>query len=156
MVVAALEHALGSDATMVKEAKAQAALLPSWTAVEKLWAILAVVVDARARGYDPGNADRYVEAKLVKRKAAVHVTAAMPVLMTVSVTFGILALASIAVGCFALIKSASGETHLEILGAKLNTTNVGVAMLLGGLIVAYFATRAVLNTTLGLARVPRD
>jgi hypothetical protein len=80
----------------------------------------------------------------------------MPLHTLIVLTFGLLALASIAGGVVAIVRSAKSNTEFSLLGAKLSTGDVGVALVGIGLIIAYFTVRAVLKSARDLAALPLD
>jgi hypothetical protein len=76
--------------------------------------------------------------------------------MTIVVTFGLLALACIGGGIYAIVADAHSRTEFAMLGATLNTGHVGVAFVGLGLIVALFTVRGVLKNQHELAALPPD
>lgn len=72
------------------------------------------------------------------------------------VIFGLLALACVGGGVYAIFRSANADTTLDILGAHLSTGSVGVAFVGIGLIIGFFTVRAVLRNQRDLAALPPD
>jgi hypothetical protein len=85
-----------------------------------------------------------------------HQRSAAPIHTLIVVTFGLLALASIAGGVIAIMQSSKSNTEFSLLGAKLSTGDVGVALVGIGLVIAYFTVRAVLKSIGELAALPPD
>jgi hypothetical protein len=83
-------------------------------------------------------------------RAMPHQRAAMPLHTLIVVTFGLLALASIAGGVVAIVRSAKSNTEFSLLGAKLSTGDVGVALVGIGLIIAYFTLPWLISFSLGV------
>jgi hypothetical protein len=65
----------------------------------------------------------------------------------------ILGIATIIAGVVALILSSTGTTSLEIVGASLKTSNVGVACILGGGLIAWLGMRSVLRSMKDLEKL---
>jgi len=67
---------------------------------------------------------------------------------------GILAFVCILGGILALLVGGSAETSIDLFGAKLTTTHVGVAFVGIGLLVGYFTVKLVLKNQRDLANIP--
>jgi len=100
-----------------------------------------------ATPYDP----RYVHTG-----AGIHVEAARPVHLTMLVVVGVLCLASIGAGAYAIYKGAVADTSFSFLGARLTTTHVGVALAGIGLIGLVLICRRILKSMEILAALPPD
>ena len=74
-----------------------------------------------------------------------HASAAMPLFFFIVAMFGLLALACIAGGIYALATEAIADTTFELWGFNLKTGHVGVAMVGIGLATAVFTVKAVLK-----------
>lgn len=85
-----------------------------------------------------------------------HQNAALPLHMRIVTIFGILAATSIGGGIYAIKANATSPTTLDILGAKLSTGNVGVALVGIGFIITFFTVRSVLKNQRDLAALPKD
>jgi hypothetical protein len=86
--------------------------------------------------------------------APAHQRAAMPLHLLIVSVFGILALASIAGGIYAISKDTESDTYFKIMGAELSTGHVGVALVGLGLLIASFTVRSVLKNQHDLASLP--
>lgn len=69
----------------------------------------------------------------------------MPLFLTIVIMFGLLALACIIGGIYAIYKGSAGDTAFDVLGFHLKTTHVGVAFMAIGVVTAAVTTRAVLK-----------
>ena len=69
----------------------------------------------------------------------------MPLFLVIVSIFGLLALACIGGGIYAIYRNSVASTNFDFLGFHLSTGHVGVAFVGIGLATAYFTTRAVLN-----------
>ena len=87
---------------------------------------------------------------------ASHQVAALPLHKLIVVVFGLLALACICGGVYAIYANAQSSTEFSLFGAKLTTAHVGVAFIGIGLLVAFFTVRSVLRNTRDLAALPLD
>lgn len=76
--------------------------------------------------------------------------------MVIVVIFGILALACIGGGVFAIVAKANAKTELQLWGAQVKTGHVGVAFVALGMLIALFTVKAVLKNQRDLARLPID
>lgn len=61
------------------------------------------------------------------------------------VVFGVLAFSCVVGGIVAIYSGVQSKTEFDILGAHLKTSNVGIALVAIGLIIAFFAVREVLR-----------
>jgi hypothetical protein len=80
-----------------------------------------------------------------KKPSDRHASAAMPLFFFIVAVFGILALACIGGGIYAVFNKAVAETAFELWGFNLKTGHVGVAFVGIGLATALFTVRAVLK-----------
>lgn len=88
--------------------------------------------------------------------AAPHQIAAMPLHILIVAIFGVLALAAIGGGIYAITVHSAAKTTLTILGAELRTEHVGVAFVGIGFIIAFLTVRSVLKSQHDLAKLPLD
>lgn len=88
--------------------------------------------------------------------AAVHVVTARQVHLASLVFVGLLSLAAIATGIVALVLNSKGNTQFQLLGADLNTGNVGVACLGIGILSMVLIVRRVLKSVERLAALPPE
>jgi hypothetical protein len=70
--------------------------------------------------------------------AVVHQEAALPLHLLIVCVFGVLGLASVATGAYAIATNSSSPTTIELLGARLSTGHAGVALIFIGLAIAMF------------------
>lgn len=85
-----------------------------------------------------------------------HQQAAAPLHRLIIISLGLLALAAIGTGAYSLFRGSAGHTEFVLLGSHLSTSNVGVALVGLGLMIAFFTVRSVLKNIAELARLPPD
>jgi uncharacterized membrane protein YbhN (UPF0104 family) len=88
--------------------------------------------------------------------SSMHQNAALILHVIIVLIFGLLALACIIGGVFAIYLNANSQTSFDIFGAHLTTSNVGVALVALGLVIAFLTIRAVLRNQRDLAKLPTD
>jgi hypothetical protein len=71
--------------------------------------------------------------------------AAMPLFYLIVSTFGLIALACIGGGIYAIHRSSYASTKFDFLGVHLESGSVGVALVVVGVVVAFFTVKAVLK-----------
>ena len=70
----------------------------------------------------------------------------MPLFMLIVIVFGLLALACIGMGCYAIYQGVKeATTKFEFLGFNLSTTHVGVALVAVGLGTAFGVVGSILK-----------
>jgi hypothetical protein len=83
-----------------------------------------------------------------------HQGEALPLHVLIVKLSGFISFVCVLGGILAILLSSSATTSFELLGAKFNTTHVGVAFVGIGLLVGYFTVRAVLKNQQELAQIP--
>ena len=86
--------------------------------------------------------------------AVEHQIAALPLHLLIVSVFGVLALASIVGGLYAINSNASSPTKLALFGTDLSTGSVGVAFVFIGLTITLLTVRGVLRNQKELASLP--
>jgi hypothetical protein len=74
-----------------------------------------------------------------------HQRAALPLHVLIVAIFGVVALACIGGGIFAVWKGATSDTTFNLFGARMSTGSVGVAFVGIGVVIAYLTIKAVLK-----------
>jgi hypothetical protein len=93
--------------------------------------------------------------KLESRRGFEDVEAARPVHKWIILLVGISAVICIAAGIVGIIRGATSQSTIHILGMSVSTGSVGVAFAALGIIMLIVVLRAVLKNMLGLAALPR-
>jgi hypothetical protein len=85
-----------------------------------------------------------------------HVQAARPVHLGILKSARALSFASLLGGAYATYKGTVGDTILDLFGAHLKTTHVGIAFMGIGLVTFLLSLRAILRSVERLAAIPPE
>ncbi|MFN7021526.1 MAG: hypothetical protein ACK4WH_09395 [Phycisphaerales bacterium] len=94
--------------------------------------------------------------KIVRPAAAEHQKSALVLHLAIVGTIGLLGLASIGGGIYAIYRNAQAPSEFDILGVKVSTGSVGVALVALGMIIVFLTVRSVLRSARDLANIPPD
>ncbi|MFN7020312.1 MAG: hypothetical protein ACK4WH_03160 [Phycisphaerales bacterium] len=92
----------------------------------------------------------------VQPSAVEHQKSALVLHLTIVAVIGVLGLASIGAGIYAIYRNAQAPSEFDILGVKVSTGSVGVALVALGMITVFFTVRSVLRSVRDLAKIPHE
>jgi hypothetical protein len=82
-----------------------------------------------------------------------HIKAAKPILILVAILTAILGVAMIVAGVVLVWLGATGDAHLEVMGAKMSTTSVGLGGILCGFLLMLFVFRGIMKAVVELGAI---